>query len=121
MGGRMTAVAQAEAALEGVRGLVFVGYPLHPAGRPDRERSAPLRNVQVPMLFLQGTRDRLAGIDRMRALCAGLGARATLHEIQDGDHSFHVPKRTGRSDEEVLEELAGRIGTWIEGLPAPDR
>ena len=116
MGGRMTSLAAAEAPLPGVRGLAFFGFPLHPAGRPSTERADHLKKVQLPMLFLQGERDRLAEIDLLRPVCAGLGDRATLHVVPDADHGFHVPKRTGRSDDEVLAELARTAAQWSLGL-----
>jgi predicted alpha/beta-hydrolase family hydrolase len=116
MGGRMTSLAAAEAALPGVRGLVFFGFPLHPAGRPSSERAAHLAKVQLPMLFLQGERDRLADLDLLRPVCAGLGERATLHVVPDADHSFHVPKRSGRTDDEVLAELAQTVAKWSSTL-----
>src|SRR2546430_2493848 len=95
-GGRMTSQAQAASPLGGVLGLVFLGFPLHPVGRPSNERGAHLFAVQIPMLFLQGTRDALADLQLMQALVGELGARATLELFQDADHSFHVPARTGR-------------------------
>jgi len=116
MGGRMTSQAAAEAPLAGVRGLVFFGFPLHPAGRPSTERADHLGNVRLPMLFLQGERDKLAEIDLLRPVCAGLGERATLHVVPEADHSFHVPKRSGRSDDEVLAELARTVAAWSAGL-----
>ena len=116
MGGRMTSQAAAEAPLSGVRGLVFFGFPLHPAGRPSTERADHLGNVRLPMLFLQGERDKLAEIDLLRPVCAGLGERATLHVVPEADHSFHVPKRSGRSDDEVLAELARIVAEWSAGL-----
>jgi hypothetical protein len=112
MGGRMTSQAAAAAPLPGVRGLVFFGFPLHPAGRPSTERADHLEKVRLPMLFLQGERDRLADLDLLRPVCAGLGERATLHVVPDADHSFHVPKRSGRSDDEVLAELARTVAEW---------
>jgi uncharacterized protein len=116
MGGRMTSLAAAEAPLPGVRGLVFFGFPLHPAGLPSTERADHLEELRLPMLFLQGGRDRLAEIDLLRPICAGLGDRATLHVVPDSDHSFHVPKRSGRSDDGVLAELAGIVAQWSAGL-----
>jgi hypothetical protein len=115
-GGRMTSTAQAEAPLPGVRGLVFLGFPLHPPGRPGTARADHLAEVRTPMLFLQGTRDEFARLDLLRAVVGGLGSGATLHLIDDGDHSFKVPKRTGRADGEVMAELAGRIATLIERI-----
>jgi hypothetical protein len=119
-GGRMTSRAAAERPLPAVRGLVFVGFPLHPAGRPSSERGAHLRDVALPTLFLQGTRDALAEIGRVRGLCAALGAGAELREIEGADHSFHVPKRSGRGDAEVIGELAAAIADFaarIAGAP----
>jgi predicted alpha/beta-hydrolase family hydrolase len=95
-GGRMTSQAQSLAPLAGVRGLAFLGFPLHPAGKPSQERGQHLFDVHIPMLFLQGTRDTLAMLDQLEPLCATLGARATLKLFQDADHSFHVPARTTR-------------------------
>jgi uncharacterized protein len=116
-GGRMTSQAQAEAPLAHVRGLAFLGFPLHAAGRPpSEERAAHLFDVQIPMLFLQGTRDALADIALMRKLAKALGKRATLIAIEDGDHSFHVPARTGRNDAETRAELLDALADWIEGL-----
>jgi predicted alpha/beta-hydrolase family hydrolase len=112
MGGRMTSLAAAEAPLPGVRGLAFFGFPLHPAGHPSTERADHLEKVQLPMLFLQGERDKLADLDLLRPICAGLGDRARLHVVPDGDHSFHVPKRSGRTDDEVLAELARTVAAW---------
>jgi len=116
MGGRMTSLAAAAAPLPGVRGIVFFGFPLHPAGRPATERGDHLRGVSVPMLLVQGTRDRLADPTLMRPLCDDLGARAELHIVEGGDHSFHVPNRAGRSDAEVLDELAAAVEGWATKL-----
>lgn len=116
LGGRMTSLAAARGAFTGVKGLVFLGFPLHAAGRPSADRGAHLADAPLSMLFLQGTRDRLADLDLLRPLCHGLGARATLHVIDGADHSFHVPKRSGRSDEAVLAELAAAIGRWADGI-----
>lgn len=116
MGGRMTSLAATNGALPGVRGLVFLGFPLHPAGKPSAGRGAHLADVQLPLLFLQGTRDGLADLDLLRPLCDRLGARGTLHIIDGADHSFHVPKRSLRSDDVVLDELAAVIGRWAERL-----
>ena len=123
-GGRMTSQAQASAPLQGVRGLAFLGFPLHPAGRPSQDRAKHLFAVQIPMLFLQGTRDALATLDQLQPLCDALGARATLKLFQDADHSFHVPARTGRKDAQVRGEMLDALAAWIDGLvtvPAPAR
>jgi len=115
-GGRMTSQAQAAAPLTGVRGLVFLGFPLHPAGRPSAERGKHLSEVQVPMLFLQGTRDALAALDQLKPLCKALGKRATLKLFQDADHSFHVPARTGRKDPQVRSEMLDALAEWIDAV-----
>jgi len=112
-GGRMTSQAQAAAPLPGVRGLVFLGFPLHPPGSPSVERAKHLFDVKVPMLFLQGTRDEFAHLTLLEPLCQQLGARATLKLFQDADHSFHVPARTGRKDAEVRVELLNALADWV--------
>jgi len=112
-GGRMTSQAQAKQPLEGVRGLVFVGFPLHPARKPSVGRAAHLREVKVPMLFLQGTRDALAEWPLIEETVRGLGTLATLERIEDADHSFHVPARSGQTDAQVLDRLADSAGTWM--------
>ena len=111
-GGRMTSQAQAEEPLANVRGLAFLGFPLHPAGKPARERATHLAKVKVPMLFLQGTKDALADLDLLRPVVAELGHRATLKLIPEADHSFHVPARTGRRDADILKELADLFAAW---------
>jgi predicted alpha/beta-hydrolase family hydrolase len=116
MGGRMTSLAAAEAPLAGVRGLIFFGFPLHPAGRPSIERADHLARVAAPMLFLQGTRDTLADLALLEPITAGLGQRAQLRVIEAADHGFHVLKRSGRTDDEVLEELATAIAAFAEGV-----
>ena len=117
MGGRMTSLAAAAAPLPGVRGLVFFGFPLHAAGKPpSAERAEHLAEVDRPLLFLQGTRDKLADLDLVRPLCANLGERASLHVVEGGDHSFHVLKRSGRSDDEVIAELAETTGRWARDV-----
>ena len=113
-GGRMTSQAQAASPLSGVVGLIFLGFPLHPAGRPSNERGAHLFAVQIPMLFLQGTRDALADLKLLQALVEELGTRATLELFQDADHSFHVPARTGRKDSEIMAHLLDALAGWIE-------
>jgi predicted alpha/beta-hydrolase family hydrolase len=112
-GGRMTSQAQAAAALPGVRGLAFLGFPLHPAKRPSIEGARHLSDVQLPMLFLQGERDALADLDLIRSVTKGLGARATLRVLGDADHSFHVPARSGRNDTEVRSEMLDALVAWI--------
>jgi predicted alpha/beta-hydrolase family hydrolase len=112
MGGRMTSLAAAEQPLENVRGLIFFGFPLHPPKRPADKRGEHLRLVKVPMLFLQGTRDDLADLTLLRPVCEGLGSHATLHIVDGADHSFHVLKRSGRTDAEVLAELAQTAKSW---------
>ena len=116
MGGRMTSNAAADEPLRGVRGLVFFGFPLHPTGKPDVIRAEHLTEVPIPMLFLQGTRDSLADLELLTPICDRLGARAALHVIDGADHSFHVLKRTGRTDADVLDELADTVVAWAERL-----
>lgn len=115
-GGRMTSEAQAEAALPRVVGLVFLGFPLHPAKRPSRTRAQHLANVRIPMLFLQGARDALAQPDLLAQLMAELGHRATLKSIADADHSFHVPRRSGFSDAQVVAELCDIVSAWVKTI-----
>jgi uncharacterized protein len=116
MGGRMTSQAAAEELLKGVRGLVFFGFPLHPPNRPGTKRAEHLAKVTLPMLFLQGTRDTLADLNLLKPICAKLDKRATLHVIETADHSFHVLKKSGKNDEEVLRELAETTAEWAEGI-----
>ena len=111
-GGRMTSQAQAGAPLPGVRGLVFLGFPLHPAGKPSDQRAEHLFEVHVPMLFLQGTRDALADLALLAPLVERLGERATLQLFEDADHSFHVPARTGRKDADVRREMLDALADW---------
>ena len=113
-GGRMTSQAQAESSLPGVRGLVFLGFPLHPPGKASDERAEHLFDVQIPMLFLQGTRDDFANLQLLEPLCRRLGSRATLKLVHDADHSFHVPKSSGRTDSEVLDELLDFMARWMQ-------
>jgi predicted alpha/beta-hydrolase family hydrolase len=115
-GGRMTSQAQALSPLPGVRGLVFLGFPLHPPGKPSDERATHLFDVEIPMLFLQGTRDEFANLDLLQPLCKKLRPRATLKLVQDADHSFHVPARTGRKDAQVREELLDIMAECMEAL-----
>ena len=112
-GGRMTSQAQAIAPLPGVRGLAFLGFPLHPAGKPSTERADHLSAVHIPMLFLQGTRDQLATLELIEPLCGSLGERATLQLFSDADHSFHVPARSGRTDADVREAVLDALSAWI--------
>ena len=113
-GGRMTSQAQSLSPLPGIRGLVFLGFPLHPPGKPSDERAKHLFDVNVPMLFLQGTRDTLADLSLLRPVVERLGKRATLRVIEGADHMFHVLKRSGRTDEQVLDELADATAEWRE-------
>ena len=116
MGGRMTSRAAAAAPLAGVAGLAFLGFPLHPAGQPGVSRADHLAKVALPLLFLQGTRDALADLDLLRPVLEKLGSRATLRVFEDADHSFHVRKKSGGSDEQVLDGLAEAVATWSEAL-----
>ncbi|MDQ3565130.1 MAG: dienelactone hydrolase family protein [Pseudomonadota bacterium] len=118
-GGRMTSQAQAESPLSGVRGLVFLGFPLHPPGRPSDERGKHLFDVQIPMLFLQGSRDEFADLQLLEALLKQFGARATLREFADADHSFHVPAPTGRKDSQVRAAMLDAFVDWIKRLISP--
>ena len=117
-GGRMTSQAQAAAPLAGVRGLAFLGFPLHPAGRPSRDRGDHLFEVRIPMLFLQGTRDALAELAQLEPLCEALGGRASLRLFQDADHSFHVPARSGRTDREVRADMLDAFTAWMDKVIA---
>jgi len=116
-GGRMTSQAQSLAPLPGVRGLAFLGFPLHPAGRPADTRAEHLTRVQIPMLFLQGTRDALAERSLLEALLTRLGPRASLCWLDEADHSFHVAARSGRNEAQVRSTLCAALCTWMEGLP----
>jgi predicted alpha/beta-hydrolase family hydrolase len=110
-GGRMTSQAQAKQPLPDVRGIVFLGFPLHPTGKPSDARGTHLSDVKVPMLFLQGTRDTLADLSLLKPICKRL-PNSTLHVVEEADHSFHVPARTGRKDSDVREELEETIVAW---------
>jgi uncharacterized protein len=114
LGGRMTSLAAAQEPLEAVRGLIFFGFPLHPPARPGTKRADHLTRVSIPMLFLQGTRDRLADLTLLRPICAQLGPRARLHVVETADHGFHVLKGSGKSDAEVLQELAQAAASWAQ-------
>jgi predicted alpha/beta-hydrolase family hydrolase len=115
-GGRMTSQAQAKTPLAGVRGLAFLGFPLHPAGKPSTERGKHLIEVGIPMLFLQGTRDTLAELPLIEDVTAALGSGATLKLFEHADHSFHVPVRSGRNDGEIMGELLDTLAAWIGAL-----
>jgi uncharacterized protein len=117
-GGRMTSQAQAATPLPDVRGLAFLGFPLHPAGQPSAERAKHLFDVMVPMLFLQGMRDSLAVLDKLQPLCRSLGSRATLTLFADADHSFHVPARTGRKNSQVMAEVLDAFAAWTDRIIA---
>src|SRR4051812_11053568 len=112
-GGRMTSQAQAGSPLPGVRGLAFLGFPLHPAGRPSSERANHLLEIGVPMLFVQGTRDALAELHRLEPLLERLGELATLRLFAEADHSFHVPARSGRTDAQVRREIVDALAAWV--------
>ena len=116
LGGRMTSLAASQQALPGVEGIAFFGFPLHSAGKPATQRGDHLAKVRLPMLFLQGTRDKLAELELLRPLCQSLGDRATLHVVEGADHSFQVLKRSGRRPEEVLQELAQTVAAWSSRL-----
>ena len=113
-GARMTSQAEAKAPLQGVRGLAFFGFPLHPAGKPSSERADHLADVKIPMLFLQGTNDKLAELDLLKPVVKKLGARASLHLIDGADHSFHVPVRSGRKDADVMTEALDVFAAWVD-------
>jgi uncharacterized protein len=115
-GGRMTSQAQAKAPLPGVKGLAFLGFPLHADKKPSTERAEHLAHVGIPMLFLQGTRDGLADLGLLRSVVEALGAKATLHEVEGGDHSFAVLKKSGRTNDEALAEVLDTLAAWIDQL-----
>ena len=117
-GARMTSQAQAKTPLAGVRGLAFFGFPLHPAGKPSQERADHLADVRVPMLFLQGSKDKLAELDLLEPVVGRLGKSATLHLVDGADHSFHVPARSGRNDRDVMTEILDAFGAWSDALDA---
>ncbi|MCZ8257137.1 MAG: dienelactone hydrolase family protein [Polaromonas sp.] len=112
-GGRMSTQAQAAEPLPGVKGILLVGFPLHPAGKPSTERAAHLADVKLPMLFLQGTRDALADLALITQTTASLGKKATLHIVDGADHAFHVLVRSGRNDAQVREELLDTMAAWM--------
>lgn len=119
-GGRMTSQAQAASPLPGVRGLIFLGFPLHPPGRPSQERGQHLFEIKIPMLFLQGDRDEFAELSLLESLITQLGSRATLKLFPNANHSFHVPVKTGRTDAEVLAELLDFLKDWTHRLASDD-
>lgn len=116
LGGRMTSLAAAERGLGVVRGLIFFGFPLHPPNQPGTKRAEHLRSAKLPMLFFQGTRDKLADLNLLRPIHAELGSRATLHVIDTADHSFHVLKSSGKTDADVLREIARTVSVWTQAL-----
>src|SRR5580692_4076508 len=118
MGGRMTSQAAAKDSLAPARGIVFFGFPLHPPKRPSTKRADHLAQVKLPMLFLQGTRDTLADLTLLRPICGKLGPLATLHIIDSADHAFHVLKRSGKTDSQVLQELAQTTAAWATSIAA---
>jgi uncharacterized protein len=115
-GGRMTSQAQAIAPLAGVRGLAFLAFPLHPAGKPSSDRARHLSDVKIPMLFLQGTRDSLAELNLLEPVVKSLGSLATLHLVKEADHSFHVLARSGRNDREVMIEVLDAFAAWVDTI-----
>ena len=117
-GGRMTSQAQALEPLTGVHGLAFLGFPLHPAGKPSTDRAKHLSDVHIPMLFVQGTRDNLADVKLLEPVVASLGPSASLHLVAEADHSFHVLARSGRNAEEVMREILDAFVGWIEAIDA---
>jgi predicted alpha/beta-hydrolase family hydrolase len=117
-GGRMTSQAQAKAPLDGVRGLAFLGFPLHPAGKPSSDRASHLAEIHIPLLFMQGTRDNLAELSLLEPVVENLGPSATLHRIEGADHSFHVPARSGRNDRDVMREILDVLAAWIGVIAA---
>jgi predicted alpha/beta-hydrolase family hydrolase len=115
-GGRMTSQAQSKAPLPGVKGLAFLGFPLHADKKPSTERAEHLADIAIPMLFLQGTRDGLADLGHLKPVIEALGPKATLHEVEGGDHSFAVLKKSGRTNEEALTEVLDTLAAWIDEL-----
>ena len=117
MGGRMTSRAASQAQLTGVVGLVFLGFPLHPPGSESDARADHLAGVTLPMLFVQGTRDELARLDRIASVMSRLGSRATLHVVEGANHAFSVPKRSGLTSAEVIDRIAARVAAFAAALP----
>jgi len=116
MGGRMTSLAAAKEPLDGIRGLIFFGFPLHAAGKPSTERGKHLAEISLPMLFLQGSRDMLADLKLLKPLCQRLGKRAELFVVDGGDHSVHMLKSSGRSDDTVLDQIVDEVAAWLSRL-----
>jgi uncharacterized protein len=116
MGGRMTSLAAAKEPLDDVRGLIYFGFPLHAAGKPSADRGEHLFDIKLPMLFLHGSRDALADLKLLKPLCARLGKRVELFVIEGGDHSFHLLKSLGRSDDQALDEAARQVASWISRI-----
>ena len=116
MGGRMTSLAASDDTLDGVRGIIFFGFPLHPAGNPGSERADHLKLVDLPLLFVSGTRDTLAGLDLLRPAVKKLGHRAQLHIVDEADHSFKLLKRSERTEEGVYAEIAEAVSGWVDGI-----
>jgi len=116
MGGRMTSLAAAKEPLDDVHGLIYFGFPLHAAGKSSADRGQHLFDVKLPMLFLQGSRDALADLKLLKPVCDRLGKRVELYIIDGGDHSFHLLKSAGRSDEQALDEVAGKVVSWISSV-----
>ena len=117
-GGRMTSQAQAIEPLEGVHGLAYLGFPLHPSGKPSVARAGHLSKIQIPMLFVQGTRDKLAETALLARVTKGLGKKATVHLVHQADHAFHVPARSGRTDSDIVTEIADALAAWIARISA---
>jgi predicted alpha/beta-hydrolase family hydrolase len=115
-GGRMTSQAQAIVPLAGVHGLAFLGFPLHPAGKPSSERASHLSDIHIPMLFVQGSRDKLAEVALLEPVIEQLGPSASLHLVPEADHSFHVPARSGRNDREVMGEILDKFSAWADAI-----
>jgi uncharacterized protein len=115
MGGRMTSQAAAQIPLEGVKGIIFYGFPLHAPGKDSSERGDHLYNVDLPMLFLQGTRDKLANLDLLQPIIKKIGEKAVLFKIDGADHSFHVLKSSGKNDDDVLKIISEKVNEFVEG------
>jgi uncharacterized protein len=116
MGGRMTSQAAAKSSLNEVKGLIFFGFPLHAPGRESTERGEHLMDVKIPMLFLQGTRDKLASLDLLKPIILKVGEKAELYVIEGADHSFHMLKSSGKTDEQVIKETARKISSWVDKI-----